>query len=76
MSLEACSMSTQDLREVIERFVHSRTSGMIRGLRVDVLGEEIVLSGRAPTYYTKQLATHAAFDAVRDVPLKNDIEVC
>lgn len=61
--------------EAIERLVRSRTGGMIRGLRVEIGKDGVILSGRAPTYYAKQLATHAALDAAHDLSLTNDIQV-
>ena len=76
MNVQTCSESPQLLVEIIERFVQARTSGMIRGLRVDVLDGEVIISGRTSTYYSKQLATHAALHAVEDLPLSNRIEVC
>jgi len=76
MKLPMRSASGQPLVEVIERFVRSRTGGMVRGLHVEIVDDHVILSGRASTYYAKQLATHAAFDAARDLPLTNDIEVC
>ena len=76
MELQARSASGQPLVEVIERFVRSRTSGMIRGLQVEVLDGHVVISGRASTYYAKQLVTHAAFDVAKGCTLTNDIEVC
>jgi hypothetical protein len=69
-------LSPQTISERIERCVRLRTGGMIRGLRVDVTDEEVVISGRTTTYYNKQLATHAALDAAKEISLKNDIEVC
>lgn len=63
------------LAETIERLVREKTSGLIRDLRVVVLPGEVVLTGRAGTYYAKQLATHAAMDACDDLTLTNDIEV-
>jgi hypothetical protein len=67
----------QAITESIERVVQLRTGGMVRDLRVEVFEESVVISGRASTYYTKQLATHAAFDAIRNdkMNLTNDIEV-
>ncbi len=59
----------------IESSVLRRTAGLVSQLRVDVFGREVVLSGRAVSYYGKQLATHAALDAVRDNTVTNDIEV-
>jgi hypothetical protein len=65
-----------ELARHIERYVRWRTAGMVRDLRVEVVGEQVVLSGRTSTYHAKQLATHGAQDAVPDVQLVNDIEVC
>jgi hypothetical protein len=76
MTLQMQSQSPQSLRETIERSVQSRTGGLIRQLRVDVFGGEVVLSGRTSTYYNKQLATHAALDEIDDLALTNEIEVC
>jgi hypothetical protein len=59
----------------VERLVREKTTGLIRDLRVTVNPAEIILSGRAATYYAKQLATHAALEACDDLTLTNDIEV-
>lgn len=64
-----------DLVARIERVVHSRTAGRIRELRVDVDDDSVVLSGVVPTYYTKQLATHAAMDELSHHRLVNSIDV-
>lgn len=63
------------LQERLEHFVQERTSGMVRHLRVRVHQAEVVLTGMARNYYTKQLATHAVLDSVEGVELTNDIEV-
>ncbi len=63
------------LLDRIERFVHSRTSGMIRDLRVEEDAGQIVISGRSSTYYVKQLATHGAQAAANGLSLKNDVQV-
>ena len=76
MELQTCWKSPTTHAEQIKQFVRARTGGMIRGLQVDVFDDEIVLSGRTGTYYIKQLATHAALDALVDFRLTNDIEVC
>lgn len=59
----------------LERLVQSRTGSRIRDLRVDVRGEEVVLTGRASTYYAKQLATHATLSEVAPRMLTNAIDV-
>lgn len=75
MKVDAPLSSRQTLSEHIERLVRQRTSGLIRDLKIDVLPGEILLTGRASTYYAKQLATHAALDACEHLTLTNDIEV-
>ena len=81
---EAYGPVAQRMVELVERVIRNRTGGQIRELHVDVFNGEVVLSGQTSTYYTKQLATHAALDAIekeivgRDMPslaLTNDIRV-
>jgi hypothetical protein len=59
----------------VERTVRCRTGGRIRDLRVQLFGEDVVLSGVTSTYYAKQLATHAALDELSGGQLTNSIEV-
>ncbi len=75
MRLQTCFESPNSLQEHVEQLVRSRTGGMIRELKVEVLSDSIVLSGCTATYYTKQLATHAALGLLDDTTLTNDIEV-
>jgi hypothetical protein len=75
MELHTLTDAQQLLVTRVERVVREKTSGLIRDLRVDCAPGEIVLTGRAATYYAKQLATHAALEACDDVTLTNDIEV-
>ncbi len=63
------------IAERIEQVVRNRTGGVIRELRVHVYDNSVVIEGRAPSYYSKQLATHAAFDVLNGETLTNDIEV-
>ena len=61
--------------ERIEKVVRLRTGGMIRGLRVEVGENRVVLTGRTSSFYNKQLATHAALGALGGQTLSNLIEV-
>ena len=70
------SLSPQAIAERIERLVQLRTGGMIKGLRVDVYEDEVIISGRTTSFYNKQLATHAALNALDSAVLTNAIEVC
>ncbi|MCH8829870.1 MAG: hypothetical protein IID45_09865 [Planctomycetes bacterium] len=75
MTLEIQTNTSRVLIERIEHYVQTKTNGMVRDLVVDVLDNQVILTGRSATYYTKQLATHAVLNAVKDVALTNDIEV-
>jgi hypothetical protein len=75
MNLQTCEDVESLISVSIERSVRMRTGGTIKDLRVDVDSGAVIITGRAPTYYTKQLATHAVFETVDDVCLTNDIEV-
>lgn len=63
------------LEERFEHLVHQRTNGMVQELSVCVLGKRVVLNGKAGSYYTKQLATHAVLHAAGEYRLQNNIRV-
>lgn len=75
LTLSADALTRDTFARELEQLVRQRTSGLIRGLRVECHGDEIIVSGRTSTYYAKQLATHAALDACENFSLKNAIEV-
>ena len=66
----------QEMVSRVTRVVQSRTGNRISNLRVNVYGDDVVISGIASTYYAKQLATHAALAEVGSCELTNSIEVC
>jgi hypothetical protein len=59
----------------IERAVQRETDSGVADLTVEVCPEGIRLRGRCETYYTKQLAQHAAMQVRREDHLINCIEV-
>ncbi len=59
----------------IERAIRRGTGDKVRSLRVDVLDNTILLSGRCATYYCKQLAQHATLEHLEGRSLSNKIEV-
>lgn len=67
--------TAQDFALHLERLVQGRAGSRIRDLRVEVRADEVVLTGRAYSYYAKQLATHAALCAVAPRALTNAIDV-
>jgi hypothetical protein len=59
----------------LERHIHLRTGRRIRGLSIELRPEQVVLRGRAATYYAKQLAQHGVRDLLPQVRLENHIVV-
>lgn len=59
----------------IERAVSRETGGGVRNLRVEIHDDEVLLTGRCNTYYTKQVAQHAAMVLSGENGLTNCIEV-
>lgn len=59
----------------LERMILCRTGGRISNLRVECTLAGVLISGRASTYYAKQLASHAVLCEVPAASLENCIEV-
>jgi hypothetical protein len=59
----------------IRERIQVRLNGRIHDLRVEVDGKHVVLNGRCATYYSKQLAQHAALGVLEDEHLENAIIV-
>lgn len=74
-SVKSDALIPESLLERIERYVHSRTSGMVRDLQVEEHDGRVVISGRSSTYYVKQLATHGAQAAATGIDLRNEVQV-
>ncbi len=47
----------------------------LRTLQVSCEGDALIISGRVPTFYYKQLAQEAVRTVIKDVPVVNNIEV-
>ena len=65
----------EELAASIERAVQLETGHGIADLTVEVSPRGIRLRGRCTTYYTKQLAQHAAMNTPGGDRLTNNIEV-
>lgn len=59
----------------IHQRIETRLGGRVRNLSVRFNNNTIVLEGECSTYYTKQLAQHAALGILEDEQLENAIEV-
>lgn len=66
---------TQDEVDRIEGSVRSRLNGRVRGFRVLIQEDGLVLQGFALNFYAKQLAQHAIMQATRLPIMANEIVV-
>jgi osmotically-inducible protein OsmY len=64
------------LETAIEDRIRSRLQGRVRNLKVEVHDTVVTLHGQCATYYSKQLAQHAAMGVLEDEHLENAIVVC
>jgi osmotically-inducible protein OsmY len=55
--------------------IRSRTGGRVRDLRIEVRGSRVLLQGQCATFYSKQLASHAAMPLIGTRELFNEIVV-
>ncbi|HMF18727.1 MAG TPA: hypothetical protein VKE98_16080 [Gemmataceae bacterium] len=62
--------------ERLESLMQRRLGNRIRGLRVYLQPQGVILLGRTATYHAKQLAQHAAMELANMPILSNEIEVC
>ncbi|TWT86256.1 hypothetical protein Mal64_37960 [Pseudobythopirellula maris] len=63
------------LSERIQQRIAKRLGCRIRQLVVKQRGKSVRIEGECSTYYTKQLAQHAALGAIDDENLVNALEV-
>ena len=63
------------LAVAIRQRIESRLGGRVRDLAIRIRGDKIVLEGHCATFYTKQLAQHAALGVLEDEQLENAITV-
>jgi hypothetical protein len=63
------------LAAAITQRIESRLPGRVRNLQVRITNVGVVIEGFCATYYTKQLAQHAALGVLEDEHLENAIVV-
>jgi hypothetical protein len=66
----------RQIQITIRKRIETRLFGRVRNLNVRVVDDTVVLEGQCSTYYTKQLAQHAALGILEDEHLENAIVVC
>jgi len=63
------------LEVAVQQRIQSRLPGRVRNLVVRSFENIVILEGQCATYYTKQLAQHAAMGILEDAHLENAIIV-
>ncbi len=74
-ALDPVAIRAAELSARIRDRIAKRLAGRIHGLEVRVEGKAVILRGRCATYYSKQLAQHAALGVLEDETLTNAIVV-
>ena len=74
-SVRTASFTDQELAARIHQRICMHTSGRVRDLTVVVTPDQIEIHGRCATFYTKQLAQHAAMGVLDGELLVNLIDV-
>lgn len=74
-SLPETLAEAEELATLIERAVQMETGREVANLTVEVNDHGVLLRGHCETYYTKQLAQHAAMRMPGGERLVNSIEV-
>jgi len=74
-SMAARGTKHEALEIVIRKRIESRLPGRVRNLLVRVSSDSVVLEGQCATFYTKQIAQHAAMGVLDDEQLENAIVV-
>jgi hypothetical protein len=67
---------SRQLEIIIRQRIESRLPGRVRNLAIHAAGDRVLLEGQCSTYYTKQIAQHAAMGVLLETEqLENAIVV-
>ena len=74
-AIQGPQFEAEKFAAIIEQVVWRATAAAVKQLQVEVCDGEIILTGRCRTYYTKQVAQHAAMGAAVGWNVLNRIDV-
>ena len=66
------------MQQTLTRRIRQRTNGRIQLLEVEVKGDTVIVRGRSPSYYIKQLALRGVLDVLAangSMQFEHEIEV-
>ena len=64
-----------DLAKCVERALRATGYGSLRGIKVTVRARDVILGGRVPSYYLKQVAQTTALTVPGARHVRNDLDV-
>jgi hypothetical protein len=76
MSMNAFAEPSLPREDYLESMLLRRLGSRVRGLRILLRGNGVILQGRTATYHAKQMAQHIMMELLPLPILANDIEVC
>jgi hypothetical protein len=68
-------LPSAECEETIKRRIVEQTGGRIRLLRVEIIGNRVVIGGSAPSYYIKQLALRGVRDVLGSAANRIELNV-
>jgi len=74
-TIDESQFEAECLAAKIEQVVWHATAAGVKNLRVELHDGEVILTGRCRTYYTKQIAQHAAMGTAVGWSVVNQIDV-
>lgn len=74
-AIDKSQHEAERLTAKIEQAVWHATAASVKNLRVELQNGEVILTGRCRTYYTKQIAQHAAMGSAVGWSVVNQIDV-
>ncbi len=74
-AIDESQFETECLAAKIEQIVWHATAAAVKNLRVQIHEDQVTLTGRCRTYYTKQIAQHAAMETAVGCEVVNQIAV-
>lgn len=72
----AFTLKDQETVEDVTHAIRIATGGIVRGLKIESIENQIYITGSTDSYYHKQLVTRAALEVCEHNVLHNNVVVC
>ena len=68
-------LAPTDVNRLLERWIEQRTGGRVHNLCVETIGNRVIVHGHTGSYYVRQLALAAVFEALEAVEYEKPEQV-